>query len=120
MKVLVVDDSAAQRLILKSVVQNFDKDLDVIDLADGTQALKELKNGGVSLVFSDINMEPMSGIELVNECKALDIDPVFAFVTSHLTDTMKEKADSIGVKYFITKPITQDKIEEVLKEVLHA
>lgn len=119
MKILVVDDSATQRLIIKSIIKNFNSDLDVLEMADGTQALIALNDGGVKLVFSDINMEPMSGIELFEKSRNLAELPIFAFVTSHLTDNMKSKAIELGLDYFLTKPIDKDRVEEILLEVFH-
>jgi len=118
MKVIVVDDSATQRLILKSIICNYDNSLEVIELVDGSQALEKLKEDDITLVFSDINMEPMSGIELFEKAKELPITPNFAFVTSHLTDNVREKVLGMGASHFLTKPITQDAVEEILKEVL--
>ncbi len=120
MKVLIVDDSQFQRLVVKSIVSNYSEELEVIELTDAQKALDLLKEGGISLVFSDINMEPFTGIELVEKSKEASVETTFALVTSHLVDSMKEKAASLGVEYYITKPITQEKIEAVLKEVLGA
>jgi YesN/AraC family two-component response regulator len=118
MKVIVVDDSATQRLILKSIIANYNSDLEIIELVDGTQALKTISDDEVSLVFSDINMEPMSGIELFEKAKELDKTPTFAFITSHLTDNVKEKVLSMGASHFLTKPISQESVIEILDEVM--
>jgi two-component SAPR family response regulator len=119
MKVLIIDDSATQRLILKSIVSNFDKRFQVEEFTDGSKALDYLDNNDVFMVFSDINMEPMSGIELREKVLEKGIDSKFSFITSHLTDNMKSKASELGVSHYVTKPITQDKIEEILKEALN-
>lgn len=117
MKVLVVDDSATQRLIVKSIVNNYEGVANVFEATDGTKALLILKTEKIDLVFSDINMEPMSGFELIEKAKADNINSKFVFITSHLTETVKEKAKAAGGSFYITKPITQEKIENVLKEV---
>jgi YesN/AraC family two-component response regulator len=119
MKVLIIDDSATQRLIIKSIIANFSTKLEIEEFTDGTKALAYLETNNVKLVFSDINMEPMTGIQLREAVIEKGIDSIFSFITSHLTDSMKETANSLGVKYYVTKPITQDKIEEILKEVFN-
>ena len=120
MKVLIVDDSATQRLIVKSISNNYSKVSKVFEATDGTKALEVLKAEEIDLVFSDINMEPMSGFELVQKATEAKIECIFAFITSHLTDTVQAKAKAAGVKYYITKPITQEKIEEVIGKVANA
>jgi len=119
MKILVVDDSATQRLIVKSIIQNFNSEFEIIEVADGTQALKILEEDEVKIVFSDINMEPMSGIELFEKTQSLGHRPIFTFVTSHLTDSIKKKSLDMGVKYFLTKPVSQEKVETILTEVIN-
>ena len=117
MKVLIIDDSATQRLIIKSIIANFSTKLEIEEFTDGTKALAYLESNEVDLVFSDINMDPMSGIQLREAVIEKGISSIFSFITSHLTDSMKETANKLKVKYYVTKPITQDKIEEILKEV---
>lgn len=117
MKVLIVDDSATQRLILKSIIANYSSKLEIEEFTDGAKALACLESNEVELVFSDINMEPMTGVQLRENVIEKGINAIFSFVTSHLTDSMKETANKLDVKYYVTKPITQDKIEEILKEV---
>ncbi|OUR93586.1 hypothetical protein A9Q84_19145 [Halobacteriovorax marinus] len=117
MKILIVDDSATQRLIVRSIVDNYDKNFETIEVTDGRGALEYINKGDIKLVFSDINMEPMSGTELVAEVNKTDIECIFAFITSHLTESMQDQAKELGVQYYLTKPITQEKIENVLKEV---
>jgi two-component system chemotaxis response regulator CheY len=119
MNVLIVDDSATQRLIVKSIASNHAAVSEVYEVTDGLKALDILKEKSITLVFSDINMEPISGFELIEKAKELDPDliPLFAFMTSHLTEAMQEKAKSVGGKFYITKPITQEKIESILEQV---
>jgi YesN/AraC family two-component response regulator len=120
MEVLIVDDSATQRLILKSIINNYSGVSLAHEATDGLKALEILKKHNVDLVFSDINMEPMSGLELISTAKEQKITAVFAFITSHLTESMEKKAREAGGEYYITKPITQEKIEDVLKKAQNA
>ena len=118
MKVLLVDDSATQRLILKSLIKAIAPEVEVIEVSDGTQALESLQNDNFQIVFSDINMEPMSGTKLFEKSLQSDQCPSFVFITSHLTDSVKENVLEMGAKGFITKPITKEKVEPILVELL--
>ena len=118
MNILIVDDSATQRVIIKSIVQQYNGIKSVVDVTDGLKALDLISSDDIDLVFSDINMEPMSGLELIDKSLKLKPDTLFAFITSHLTDTMEKKASDAGGSFYITKPITQEKIENVLKQVI--
>ena len=120
MNVLIVDDSATQRLIVKSISNNYTGVDGIFEASDGTKALEVLKEQDIDLVFSDINMEPMSGFKFREEVISLKYTCKFAFITSHLTDNIKEKALELGVEFYVTKPITQDKIEEILAKVINS
>lgn len=117
MNILIVDDSATQRLIIKSISNNFTGVKNIYEACDGTKALEVLSDYQIDLVFSDINMEPMSGFKFREEVIRLKYQCQFAFITSHLTDNIKEKALELGVEFYITKPITQEKIENILSQV---
>jgi YesN/AraC family two-component response regulator len=117
MNVLIVDDSATQRLILKSIANNYGSVKEVFEASDGTRALEVMKSNQIDLVFSDINMEPMSGFDLRKEILSMDYKCDFAFITSHLTDNVKNKASELGVDLYVTKPITQENIESILEKV---
>jgi len=101
-------------------VDNYDKNFETIEVTDGRGAIEHIEKGDIALVFSDINMEPMSGIELVETINKSEVQCKFAFITSHLTESMQKQAKDLGVEYYLTKPITQEKIENVLKEVFSA
>ncbi len=120
MNILIVDDSATQRLILKSIANNHPSINNIFEATDGLKALEVITSESIDFIFSDINMEPMSGLELISKCHEINPDISFAFMSSHLTDTMKKSAVDAGGKFYITKPLTQEKIEEVLNQVTNA
>lgn len=118
MNVLVVDDSVTQRLILKAIVESHSSVDTVFEASEGGKALELVRDNKVDMIFSDINMEPMSGLEFVQNIRSSSINTPVAFITSHLTDSVKEKALSIGGNFFVTKPITEENIAVILEKVL--
>lgn len=116
MRVLIADDSATQRLILKSIIQNFYEDVTVEEAGDGSKAIEMMQANDYKLVFTDINMEPMSGLEFVEKTKENHPHTIYTFITSHLTDTMKEQTRKLGVDNYLTKPLTPEKVQGLLKE----
>jgi DNA-binding LytR/AlgR family response regulator len=77
--------------------------------ADGLEALSYLKNNKVELVFSDIDMPDLSGIELL---KSLKQPPAFIFISSHSEHAAE--GFNLDVIDFIVKPV---KIERLIKAV---
>ena len=69
--VLIVDDSAAIRKILQRVLTQTNLPLGkVLEAADGHEALEAMKQQKVGLIFSDINMPNMDGLQLLSELQA--------------------------------------------------
>ena len=64
-RVLVVDDEAAVRYTLRSILE--EEEIDVEEAADGVAALAIIDRGGIELVLTDLRMPRMDGMELLTE-----------------------------------------------------
>lgn len=109
-KILIVDDSAAERLIIKThiAVQGYD----VIEAHDGRDALAILKEHPVELIISDWMMPGMDGIEL---CQAIRNTPGLE-ATYLIMLTGKSEGDHLieafdaGVDDFLPKPVNKQEL----------
>ncbi len=118
MKVLVVDDFATMRRIIKNVLKQigFRK---INEADDGTSALKELKKEEYDLVLCDWNMPEMSGLDLLIAMKSDDrLKGIpFVMVTAEAQKDNILEAVKTGVNNYIVKPFTADTVEQKLKKV---
>ncbi len=119
MKVLVVDDYATMRRIIRNLLAQIGFG-DVEEAVHGQDALARMKQGDYGLVISDWNMEPMSGYELLQQVRAderLKRTP-FIMVTAESKTENVIAAKKAGVDNYIVKPFNaatlQSKIETVL------
>ena len=122
MKILVVDDSRAMRMIVKRTLRQAGYgEVTVEEATDGKEALDALRSGGdlPDLVLTDWNMPNMSGIELL---EALREGPKVkvGFVTTEGTAEMRQRATDAGALFLITKPFTADHFKAALDPVLGA
>src|ERR1700733_2701907 len=115
--VLIVDDSAAIRKILQRVLTQLQVPLGIVhEASDGRQALEMLKTKPVGLIFSDINMPNMDGIELLTRLKGSDAHksvPV-VMVTTEGSQAKVLQALELGAVGYVRKPFTADQIREKL------
>lgn len=115
MKILVVDDSKAMRMIVRRCLRQAGfGDADVTEAADGLQGLDAVKSFAPDLILSDWNMPEMNGLEFLQALRAEGNDVRFIFVTSEGTPEMRAKAIEAGANSLLTKPLTADRFAEVL------
>lgn len=121
MNVLVVDDYKTMRKIMSNLLGQigFTK----VDTAeDGTTALQKLKKQKFGLVISDWNMEPMTGLQLL---EAVRSDPSikhmpFIMVTAESKTENVVAAKQAGVNNYIVKPFNAETLRKKIASVLGA
>lgn len=119
MKILIVDDSKAMRMIVRRTLRQAgfaEHDLD--EAGNGTEALDQLHRASFDVVLSDWNMPVMSGMELLTALKAEKSPVRFGFVTSEGTPAMRKQASDAGAEFLIAKPFTTDCFVRALRPVL--
>ena len=118
MKVLVVDDFATMRRILKNILKQIGFS-NIAEADDGKTALAELKKERFDLVLCDWNMPEMSGIELLQNIRSDDElkDIPFVMVTAEAQKDNILEAVKAGVNNYVVKPFTAETIGEKLKKV---
>lgn len=115
MRVLVVDDFATMRKIIKNVLKQINIE-NTVEAENGKQALQTLKNDSVDLIISDWIMPEMTGIEFLRACKD---DPAiknipFIMVTAEAQKDSVVEAIKGGVDNYVVKPFTPDKLQEAI------
>ena len=119
MRVLVVDDFATMRKIVKNVLKQIKLD-NATEAENGRQALDVLKKEEVDVIISDWNMPEMTGIEFLRACKE---DPKirhipFIMVTAEAHKESVLEAIKAGVDNYITKPFTSDKLQDAINKAI--
>lgn len=122
MNVLIVDDYKTMLRIIRNLLKqiNFHN---VEEATDGGEALAKLRAGNFGLVISDWNMQPMTGLQLLQEVRGdakLRSLP-FIMITAESKAENVVAAKQAGVSNYIVKPFNaetlKDKIEKVLGHV---
>lgn len=107
---MIVEDSLAIRRLFVDVLANFGVG-EVLQCGDGSEALDELRDRHVDVIFSDWKMKPMGGIEMVRQIRAGAegiTDPYLPIVmlTSNGQRGQVEEARDAGATEFLVKPCT--------------
>ena len=119
--VLIVDDSAVMRKIIGRSIRQAAADIlkEVYEAGDGVEALAQLDKHEVTMIFSDVNMPNMSGMEFL---RALGDTPhkgipVIMVTTEGVEKTVLE-ALSLGAVGFVRKPFEASQLEAVIRQAL--
>ena len=115
MKILIVDDSKAMRMIVRRTLRQAgfeEKDLD--EATNGNEALEHIHRAAFDIVLSDWNMPVMSGMELLTALKSEKNRVRFGFVTSEGTPAMRQQAADAGAEFLIAKPFTTQHFVQAL------
>ena len=120
-KILVVDDYATMRHILRNLLSTIGM-TEVEEASDGGEALSKLRAGKFDLVISDWNMEPVTGLDLLRQVRsdqALARLP-FLMVTAESKTENVIAAKQAGVSNYIVKPFNAETLKTKIAAVMGA
>jgi two-component system chemotaxis response regulator CheY len=119
--VLIVDDSATMRSIVrKTIGLSGVAASEVLEAANGEEALKVLREKWIDIVLTDINMPVMNGVELVRNMKAagmLPSVPVIVISTDG-SEARSTQMKELGAAMFLQKPLAPEHLRDALVQLL--
>lgn len=114
-EILVCEDDLILQMLMKNVLQVFDVKVHFAN--NGKEGLELLKkNPKIDLLFTDLNMPVMGGIELIAEIKKQNLELDIVVLTATLTDEVVEQSKNSGSQICLEKPISRSVLKEILKE----
>jgi two-component system chemotaxis response regulator CheY len=118
MRVLIVDDFASIRWILRNILKR-NGFTNVTEAHNGKSALKVLKKEKFDLILCDWTMPVMSGLELLNKVRSDDElkNIPFVMITAEAQKDNITKAIEAGTTNYVMKPFTAKAISEKLQKV---
>lgn len=115
LKALIVDDSSVMRKIVERSLRAAGLSFsDVFEAGSGVEALEVLRGKSVDLIFSDINMPQMDGLEFLRQLKAANLAPgvPVVMITTESSGDHVMRAVEAGAKGYIRKPFTPDQVKD--------
>ena len=112
---MVVEDEKVTNELLSSTFKNFFSD--VTSCFDGDEALAEYNRNNPDIVFVDIIMPGMDGIELSRKIRAINPSQIIIVISASNDIEKISESIEVGVNSFIQKPIDTKKIIELLSGI---
>ena len=115
-QVLVIDDDAVVGHSFERVLA--DKGYEVDTALSGEEGLKDMDNTDYDVIFTDIKMPGMDGIEVAERIKAKCPWTPVVVITGYGTEENEARASVLGVNGFVRKPLTPEMIESITLKAL--
>ena len=119
-KILIADDSPTMRLLIVSTLEAMD-DFELIEAANGFEALRILPREKVDLVLTDINMPDINGLELVSFVRnnPLYKDTPLVIISTEGSERDREKGLALGANAYLVKPFNPEDLQQLVAELLN-
>jgi DNA-binding response OmpR family regulator len=121
LKLLIVDDEDHLRMLIEQALEDLeDEGVELITASNGEEALNTIKEEKPQLVFLDVMMPKMNGIEVCRQVKQeLQMNGTYIIMLTAKGQEMdKKKGEEVGADLYMTKPFDPDKLLEKAREVL--
>ena len=118
MRIAVCDDEATFRFQISDMIDRIYGSMDVIidQFSDGRMLLERFDANPYDVLFLDIEMPAMDGITLAKKLRERSENVFLVFLTSHVEYALE--GYEVNALRYLTKPIREDKLREVLSYVM--
>ena len=121
-KILIVDDESHIRMLIEQTLEDLEDDgVELLFAENGREALELIEQELPNLVFLDVMMPEMNGMEVCHKVKKeLNLDQVYIILlTAKGQEVDRQKGLEMGANKYMTKPFDPDEMLEVAEEVLY-
>ncbi len=120
-KILIVDDEAHIRMLIEQTLEELEDDgVEFFTAENGEQALELIQSEKPNMVFLDVMMPKMNGMEVCRRVKQeLGLQEVFIIIlTAKGQELDKQKGQEVGADVYMTKPFDPEALLIKAREVL--
>jgi two-component system response regulator AtoC len=115
-RILVVDDEKALLIALRGLLSKEGYQVDTA--ASGEEAVRRIETGSFHLVITDLSMDGVSGMQVLERARAFDPDLAVIMITAHGSEKAAVQAMKLGAADYIPKPFDNDELRVVVRRVM--
>lgn len=118
MKILIVEDEVGSREGLSELLGRLSEDYIVIGKAsDGEEGVKLAQELKPDLIFADIDMPKLNGLDMIGKIKEENFDPFVVILSGYSDFKYAQKGISLGISEYLLKPITYSNLKNIMVEM---
>ena len=121
-KILIVDDEDHLRMLIEQALEDLeDEGVEFFTASDGAAALELIMDEKPDLVFLDVMMPKMNGLDVCRKVKLEEKMENISIIilTAKGQELDKKKGEEVGADLYMTKPFDPDKLLEKAREILN-
>jgi two-component system chemotaxis response regulator CheY len=115
-KILVVDDSGMSRRTLRKILEPAGHE--IIEAEEGITALELYFLDKPDMVFLDLTMTGMYGLDVLNKLREMDPEARVIVASADIQSSTREMVDAGGASAFVNKPFTSDKVLSAVRKTM--
>lgn len=113
---IIVDDNSSIRLLLKGVLSELGLNI-VAQAANGEEAIRAAKTHQPTVLFLDVNMPILSGLDALPKIREVSPETAVVMVTGDTSRELVQQAAGLGARGYIVKPVRPAYVEAFLKKL---
>lgn len=118
-RILIVDDEEIERNGIHTLLKKYNYPLEIYEASDGEDALQLIQKYSIDILFTDIKMPFMDGLELTRSVLKNNPHILVAIFSGYGEFSYAQKAISMGVSHYILKPIDIKELKDIMNQILH-
>lgn len=115
-KVLVAEDVPTNQMLIKSLLKKYSIEVEIVE--NGKQAIDRWASGDYDLIFMDLQMPVMGGLEAIKIMQQKDNNTPIVALTANALEGDREKCINSGFNDYLSKPIDRHDLIRILKHYL--
>ncbi len=118
MRIVIAEDEQRARIGISNMIHQLGDQYEIVGMArNGRDALEMIRSTNPDVVFTDIKMPYMSGLELIKASRDQKIATHFILVSAYAEFEFAKEALKLGVEDYILKPISKEELSKVLQNM---
>ncbi len=116
MHILIAEDDKVNLLVVSRLLDKLGHSS--VGVTDGSQALEALETGHYDLLFLDVSMPVLDGLETAKTVRAKRLDLPIVLLTAYSDPETRAKAKAVGINHFLDKPLDKESLRGIVDQVL--
>lgn len=117
-RIYLVDDDMGIRTILSNIIEDYELGVLIGEADDGEQALGDIAKHKPDLVYVDLLLPSIDGIEIIRRVRETDKDTQFIMISEVTSQDMVSEAYKSGIEFYINKPINVVEVVSITKKAI--